>query len=102
MESTGRTAHQVDPGADRHSLADLHHLERFVEQNLARQPVVNDLDEATRTNERLHAGSGRSSAPVGQRKSSPIGIPDDGYPMPQGELEQYAPSEGVGDVVVPE
>ena len=64
---------QIDPGADAHLLALAHHLERLVQQRLARHLAVDDLD-----------------VPIRQRESSSRGISHDRYPMSQRELEHDA------------
>jgi hypothetical protein len=51
------TTHEVYPRAHAHLLAALHHLECLIEQDLARQRIVNDLDY-----------------PVGQREASSVGV----------------------------
>ncbi len=80
-----RTAHQVDPGADAHLLAGLHHLQGLVEEHLARQGLVNDLDDA-----------------VCQREASPRGVLLHADAAAEGQLDDDASPQRVRDVVVPE
>ena len=81
---TGRTAHQVNPRADAHLFAALHHLERLVEQDLAGERVVDDFDDAVR-----------------QGQPPSLRIPLHAYPAAEGEFDDDAPAQGVGNVVVP-
>lgn len=50
------TAHQVNPRADTHLLTLLHHLQCLIEQDLARQGVVNNFDDAVREGEASSRG----------------------------------------------
>jgi hypothetical protein len=79
------TAHEIDPGANAHLLAGLHHLEGLVQEHLARQAVVDHLDDAVRERE----------APAG-------GVLLHADAAAEGELDHDAAAERVGDVVVPE
>ena len=73
LKSAHAPRQQIDPGADAHFLALAHHLERLVEQRLARHLAVDHFD-----------------VPIRQRKASPRGILHDRYPMSQRELEHDA------------
>lgn len=79
------TAHEVDPGADAHLFALLHHLEGLIEEDLTSEGVVNNFDVA-----------------VSQGESPPRGVLLHGNAASEGQLEDDAASEGVGDVIVPE
>lgn len=78
------TAHQVNPRADAHLLARLHHLQGLVEQYFAGESVVDDFDDA-----------------VGERETPPGGVFLHADAATEGKLEYDAPAKGVGDVVVP-
>ena len=79
------TTHQVDPGADAHLLALLHHLQGLVEQNFAGKGVVYDFDIAVR----------RGEAPPGR-------VLFHADAATKGQLEDNATAQRVRDVVVPE
>lgn len=79
-----RTAHEVDPRAHAHLLRRLHHLERFVQEHLAGQGVVDDFDVAVR-----------------EREPPPIRILCHAHATSEGQLEHYAASQRIRDVVVP-
>ena len=79
------TAHEVDPGADAHLLALLHHLEGLIEKNLTRQRLIDHFD-----------------IPIGEGESPSRGILVHGDPTAECQLEHNASSESVRDVVVPE
>lgn len=80
-----RTAHQVNPRADAHLLARLHHLEGLVQQHLAGKSVVNDFDNSVRQGE----------APPGR-----VLLHADA--AAEGQLENNASAKSIGNVVVPE
>lgn len=79
------TAHQVNPGCDAHLFTLLHHLEGFVEEDLAREGVVYDLDvavcegESTSRSILLHCNA-----------------------TTEGQLDDDASSQGVRNIIVPE
>lgn len=79
------TAHEVDPRADAHLFALLHHLERLIEEDLASESVVYDFDIA-----------------VGRGKAPPGSVFFHANTAAKGQLEDDAAPEGVRDVVVPE
>lgn len=81
----GPTAHEVDPGADAHLLALLHHLESLVEEDFAGEGVVYDFDVA-----------------VSEREAPPRGIFLHGDAPAEGQFDDDAAAESVRDVVVPE
>lgn len=47
-----RTAHEINPRADAHSLTRLHHLQCFIEQHLPSEGIVNDFDDSVRQGKR--------------------------------------------------
>lgn len=79
------TAHQVNPGANAHLFALLHHLESLIEQHLAGEGIVNDFDIS-----------------IGKGESSPRRVFLHGNAPAEGQFEHNASSERVRDVVVPE
>ncbi len=81
------TAEKVYPAVDGHFLVllALHHPQRLVQYRFACLSVVEDLDE-----------------PFREREVSPIWVLDQRDAAPERELNEYAPAECVGDVVVPE
>lgn len=79
------TAHEVNPRADAHLLALLHHLEGLVKEYFAGEGVVYDFDVA-----------------VGEGEAPPRGVFFHADAATEGQLEDDAASQGVGDVVVPE
>lgn len=80
-----RTAHQINPGANAHLLARLHHLQRLVQQDFSRQGIIDHLDY-----------------PIGQGKAPPGGVFLHAYPAAEGQLDDDASSQRVGDILVPE
>lgn len=80
-----RTAHQVDPRADAHLFALLHHLQSFVEQHFSSKRVVYDFDVA-----------------VGRRESSSRGVFFHADSAPERKFEDDAASKSVRNVIVPE
>ena len=79
------TTHEVYPRAHAHLLAALHHLECLVKQNLARQRVVNDLDNS-----------------VGEREASSIGVLLHADSSTESQFDNDTASESIRNVVVPE
>jgi len=72
------TAHKIYPGGDAHLLAALHHLEGLVQQHLASERVVYDLDES-----------------VGERVSSSGRVLLHAYPPTESQLDDDAAAQGV-------
>jgi hypothetical protein len=79
------TTHEVYPRAYAHLLAALHHFECLVEQDFARQRVVNDLDNS-----------------VGERETSSVGILLHADSSAESQFDNDTASESIRDVVVPE
>jgi len=79
------TAHEINPRADAHLLAGFHHFEGFIQEDLAGQGVVDHLDDA-----------------VGEGESPSGGVLLHADSAAEGELDDDAAAERVGDVVVPE
>lgn len=80
-----RTTHQVNPGADAHLLARLHHFQSFIEQHLTGQCVINDFNDA-----------------IGQGEPAPRGVFLHADAATKGQFYDNATAEGIGYVVVPE
>ena len=81
----------------------LHHFERLIQQHLARQPVVHDLDvPAIKSSARPDSTATSENSPICERESSSIRVLDHGNAVSESEFEDDAAAKSVGDVVVPE
>lgn len=78
------TAEEVDPGADAHFFARLHHFQRFVQQDFSGQRVINDLDDS-----------------ICQGESAPGRIILHAHATTESQFDDDAASESVGDIIVP-
>ena len=79
-----RTTHQVDPGADAHLLAGLHHLQCLVKQHFAGKGVVDDFDHS-----------------VCKGKPPPRGVFLHADTATEGELKDDATTKRIADIVIP-
>lgn len=80
-----RTTHQVNPGADAHLLACLHHFQSFIEQHLTGQCVINDFNDA-----------------IGQGEAASRGVLLHADAATESQFYDNATAEGIRYVVVPE
>lgn len=78
------TAHQIDPGANAHLLARLHHLERLVEQDFASKSIVDDFNNT-----------------IGKREAPPRGVLLHADAAAEGQFYNDAATQGIRYVVVP-
>lgn len=85
-EMRGRTGKEINPRVDRHALRllALHHAECLVKDGLARLTVVDNFNQT-----------------LGKGESTTIGVLVDSDAPSEGEFDENAAAQRVGDVVVP-